>query len=95
MIYNTKIISKRIERGMKPNVEYRVKNKLHCAGGVETCSHQGCDIYGLVSDDGRLFCFRHYKEKFMSATYSSETEIIEPKANSLFKRRPSPGSPEY
>lgn len=95
MIYNYKIIPKRECKGLKPNVEFRMKDKLHCSGGVEICSHEGCEIYGIVKDDDKLLCFRHYKEKYMQVQPSLDVDILKPESRSLFKRRPQPGSVDY
>ena len=95
MVYKPKIIPKKSERGTRPNVEYRIKDKLHCAGGVQICSHEGCEIYGIVKDENEMLCFRHYKERHMQVYQDLDVEMIEPKPRSLFKRRPQPGSIDY
>tara|TARA_R100000808_G_scaffold90_1_gene636 strand:- start:5400 stop:5687 length:288 start_codon:yes stop_codon:yes gene_type:complete len=95
MISSTRIISKMVGRSLKPNVKYRIKDKIHCSGGVELCGHEGCEIYGIVKDDDKLLCFRHYKEKYMQEQHDSDTEKIESNSKSLFKRRPQPGSKDY
>ena len=95
MIYNSKIIPKRGGKGLKPNVEFRMKDKLHCSGGVEICGHEGCEIYGIVKDDDKLLCFRHYKEKYMQEQQDSHREKIESNPKSLLKSRPRPGSMDY
>ena len=95
MIHNTKIIPKRIERGVRPDADYRISSKLHCAGGVEICIRDGCELYGIVKDDDQLLCFRHYREKHMKAYQNADIETIKPSPKSLLKSRPYPGSTEY
>ena len=93
MSYNSSLPPSTIARqtrGVKQNVDFRLTNKLHCTGGVELCSHAGCEIYGLVRDNDQLFCFHHYRDK-----QNHPEEISIPGRKSLLKRRPSPGSVDY
>ena len=88
MIYNTKIITKTTERGVKKDVDYRVKNKVHCAGGVALCDVAGCELFGIVKDDKLLFCYKHYKNR------TPQTKPLT-KPKTLLKPRPPAGSPDY
>ena len=93
MSYNSSIPPSTIARqtrGIKLDVGFRVNSKLHCSGGVELCSHTGCEIYGIVKDNDQLLCFYHYRDK-----QNHPEEISIPGRKSLLKRRPLPGSVEY
>ena len=93
MSYNSSIPPSTIARqtrGIKLDVGFRVNSKLHCTGGVEICSHEGCEIYGIVKDNDQLLCFYHYRDK-----QNHPEEISIPGRKSLLKRRPLPGSVEY
>ena len=98
--YNTKIITKRVERGVRPNTEYRINTKLHCSGGVDPCSVDGCDLYGIVTVEGNLLCYRHYFDKQGHQQHQGhqEHQQHQPRSlmpKSLLKKRPMAGTSDY
>ena len=93
MSYNSDIPPNTIARqprGTKQDADFRINSKLHCSGGIEICSHEGCKVYGIVKDNDQLLCFYHYREK-----QEKPEQITIPRRKSLFSRRPSPGSLDY
>ena len=92
--YNTKIITKRVERGVRPNTEYRINTKLHCSGGIDLCSLDGCDLYGIVTVEGNLLCYRHYFDK-QGHQGHQEHQLDSPLPKSLLKKRPMAGTSDY